>query len=100
MKKMIQAYCWLLAFLYTTPVLAALPSFASGGDITGDLESKGQTIVDTVTLISAIAGVIAIAGSGVYFSGGNSEKGKQFLVGGLIGIFVAGAVYSIAGLVG
>jgi hypothetical protein len=53
-----------------------------------------------VTLLAGIVGVVAIAGSAIYFSSGNSDKGKQFLTGGLVGIFIAGAVYGIAGVVG
>ena len=100
MKKRTVIYLGMLLVIYASPTLAALPTFAQGGDITGELESKGADIVDILSLISAIAGVAAIAGSGIYFSAGNNEKGKQFLTGGLIAIFIAGAVFSIAGLVG
>ncbi|MDH5485765.1 MAG: hypothetical protein OEY43_11070 [Gammaproteobacteria bacterium] len=93
--------------LMTTAILllsklahAELPSYAQGGDVSSQLEEKGLLITDTVTLLVGIIGVVAIAASGMYFSSGNSEKGKQFLSGGLIGIFIAGSVYGIAGLVG
>lgn len=93
-------------YLLTTAILllsklayADLPSYAQGGDVSSQLEEKGLLITDTVTLLAGIVGVVAIAASGMYFSSGNAEKGKQFLSGGLIGIFIAGAVYGIAGLV-
>lgn len=79
---------------------AELPSYAQGGNVSTQLEEKGLMITDTVTLLVGIVGVVAIAASGLYFSSGNAEKGKQFLSGGLIGIFIAGAVFGIAGLVG
>ena len=87
-------------FLFTRVAFAALPSFANGGDLSSQLESKGEAITDAVTLVAAIVGVVAIAGSAIYFSSGNADRGKQFLTGGLIGIFIAGAVYGIAGVVG
>jgi hypothetical protein len=86
--------------LLSKAVHAGLPSYAQGGDVSSQLEEKGLLITDTVTLLTGIVGVVAIGASGIYFSSGNSEKGKQFLFGGLIGIFIAGAVYGIAGLVG
>ncbi|PCH58885.1 MAG: hypothetical protein COC14_00200 [Burkholderiaceae bacterium] len=87
-------------FLFSRTVFAALPSYAQGGDVGSQLEEKGLLITDTVTLIAGIVGVVAIAGSAIYFSSGNSDKGKQFLVGGLVGIFISGAVYGIASVVG
>ena len=100
MKKLKQ---WLLTsaiLLVSRVAFADLPSYAQGGDVSSQLEEKGLLITDTVTLLVGIVGVVAIAASGLYFSGGNSEKGKQFMFGGLTGIFIAGTVYGIAGLVG
>lgn len=97
----------LLKYLFTAALLlisrilyGELPSYAQGGDVSSQLEEKGLLITDTITLLSAIVGVVAIAASGMYFSSGNAEKGKTYLFGGLIGIFIAGTVYGIAGLVG
>jgi hypothetical protein len=87
-------------FLFSKFAFAALPSYAQSGDVSSQLEEKGLLITDTVTLLAGIVGVVAIAGSAIYFSSGNSDKGKQFLTGGLVGIFIAGAVYGIAGVVG
>jgi hypothetical protein len=100
MKKIVKCLLTVELLLISRLLYAELPSYAQGGDVGSQLEEKGLLITDTVTLLAAIVGVVAIAASGVYFSSGNSEKGKQFLFGGLIGIFIAGAVYSIAGLVG
>ena len=100
MKKLKQ---WLLTtaiLLVSRAAFADLPSYAQGGDVSSQLEEKGLLITDTVTLLVGIVGVVAIAASGLYFSSGNSEKGKQFMFGGLTGIFIAGTVYGIAGLVG
>jgi hypothetical protein len=99
--KMIKNILFTLpVFLYSKFVLAALPSYAQSGDVSSQLEEKGLLITDTVTLLAGIVGVVAIAGSAIYFSSGNADKGKQFLTGGLVGIFIAGAVYGIAGVVG
>ncbi len=87
-------------FMYKMVYASNLPSYAQGGDLEGALETKGQAVTDIVTLLAAIVGVIAIGIAGMYFSAGDSDKGKQFLIGGLIGIFIAGAVYSIATLIG
>jgi len=99
--KMIQNTLLSLSLFFLSRVaFAALPSYAQSGDVSSQLEEKGLVITDTITLLAGIVGVVAIAGSAIYFSSGNSDKGKQFLTGGLIGIFIAGAVYGIAGMVG
>ncbi len=100
MKTIITSLLTAMAMLANRAVFAALPSYAQSGDVSSQLEEKGLLITDTVTLLVGIVGVVAIAVSGLYFSSGNSEKGKHFMVGGLTGIFIAGAVYGIAGLVG
>lgn len=99
--EMIKNVLLTLSLLLISKVaFAKLPTFASGGDLSSQLESKGQAVTDMITLVAAIVGVVAIAGSAIYFSSGNADRGKQFLVGGLIGIFIAGTVYGIAGVVG
>lgn len=99
--KMIQnVLLGLTLFFLNKVAFAALPSYAQSGDVSSQLEEKGLVITDTITLLAGIVGVVAIAGSAIYFSSGNSDKGKQFLTGGLIGIFIAGTVYGIAGMVG
>ena len=100
MKTLIKHLFTAALLLISRLLYAELPSYAQGGDVSSQLEEKGLLITDTITLLSAIVGVVAIAASGMYFSSGNSEKGKTYLFGGLIGIFIAGAVYGIAGLVG
>lgn len=99
MKMIKHALLILAVFLINKVAFAALPSYAQSGDVSAQLEEKGLLITDTITLLAGIVGVVAIAGSAIYFSSGNSDKGKQFLTGGLIGIFIAGTVYGIAGLV-
>ena len=100
MKHLKHTLCTVPLLLVYQIAYAKLPSFASGGDITGQIEEKGENIVDVVTLLAAVVGVIALGIAAVYIGTGNADKGKHFLVGGLGGIFLAGTIYGIAALVG
>lgn len=89
-----------LSFLYTGSLFAAsLPGFASGGDFSGDLENKAETITNAVIAVAVIAGIIGIVVGGIKYSSGNADSGKQWLVNSLIGLFLSGSVYGIAALV-
>jgi hypothetical protein len=75
-----------------------LPSYAAGTDVMAQATSTGKKITDLASLIVAIIAIICIIVSGVFFSQGNAETGKRYLVGSLIGLFVAGCAAGIAQL--
>ena len=88
------------SLLYTGALFAAnLPGYASGSDFTGDLETKAETITNAVIAVAVIAGIIGIVVGAIKYSTGSADSGKQWIVNSLIGLFISGSVYGIAGLI-
>jgi hypothetical protein len=85
----------------TLPVEALqMPNYANGGgNLTSDLQSKGKAVTDIISLIVAMLGIIGILVGAGYFTAGKRENGMQWVVGGIVGLIIAGSVYGIAGLV-
>lgn len=98
MKKILVVIACLAVFWMALPAEAALqiPSYAQGGDLKTVTESKGKKITEIVSLVVVIISIICIMIGGGYFSVGNGERGKQFVVGSVVGLILAGAAYSIA----
>lgn len=99
MKKYLLLGYFYCLFTVEKAIAAQLPSYASGGNLQGDLESKGQTITEILSLIGLILAIITIVIGGIKIGTGDAEGGKRLLIGGLIGIVIIGSVYGIAGLV-
>lgn len=74
-----------------------LPNYAQGGDLS-KIESTGRAITDTISLIVAILAIIGMLIGAGYYGVGNGEKGKTFLIGGVVALVIAGSVYGIAAL--
>lgn len=75
-----------------------MPGYAGGGDLKSDLESTGQNITEVASLAVAIIAIIGMTIGGGYFAFGNGDMGKRWLMGGGIGLFIAGSVAGIASL--
>lgn len=104
MKKLLAVLAFVaLGLAVTAPELAqattTLPNYAAGADVKSTLESKGKAITDIISLVIAIISIMAIMVGGGYFAAGNSERGKTFVIGGMIGILLTGLAYGIAALV-
>lgn len=86
-----------VVFCYSALSWAAnMPSYAGGGDIASDLESKGQAITELIVLVGMIVGIMGLAWGGVKFGSGNAQEGKTWIVNSLIGMVICGSIYGIA----
>lgn len=101
MKKWFLIVCVLFAAFAVIPVEAAttLPNYAQGGNLSSSIQSKGKAITDIISLIVAILSIIGMLIGAGYIGVGQGDKGKPILVGGILGIILAGSVYGIAALV-
>jgi hypothetical protein len=88
-----------LLLLAIAPVEAlTLPSYAQGGDLKSSLEQKGKAITDILALVATIISIMGMVVGGMKIGGGDPQGGKQWVIGGLIGLVVTGLVYGIASL--
>lgn len=76
-----------------------LPNYAQSGNLEGELQRKGQAVTDVITMIVAILAIIGILVGGGKIAVGDPQGGKQWLVGGIVALVIAGSVYGIAALV-
>ena len=76
-----------------------LPSYASGANVKADVEKKGKNITDVVLIVVGVVCMLGILVGAGYMGSGNSEKGKQVMLGGVAGIVIASLVFGIAKLV-
>lgn len=99
MKKFFTLFACVAAVLLVLPVEAAqLPNYAQGGNLSTTLQSKGKAITDVISMIVAILAIIGILIGGGYFAVGNGDRGKQWVVGGVVALVIAGSVYGIAAI--
>lgn len=75
-----------------------LPSYAQGEDLKTDLENKGKSVTNLISLIVAILAIIGMLVGAGWFASGNHDKGKQVFLGGVFGLILAGSVYGIAAI--
>lgn len=94
----------LLALLLTVePSLAGndsveLPSWANTGDLESELSSKGKEAASIISIIVAILAIVGMLVGAGFFAVGNQENGKKYLIGGIIGLIIAGSVFGIAAI--
>jgi hypothetical protein len=100
MKKALFAILCLAAVWFALPAEAAvtLPNYAQGSSLTATAQTKGKAVTDLISLIVAILAIIGMLVGAGYFAVGNGEKGKMFVVGGVIALLIAGGVYGIAAM--
>ncbi len=99
MKKLLLLFVCIAAVLLVLPVEAIqLPNYAAGGNVQSEVQTKGKAFTDLISMVVAILAIIGILIGAGYFGVGNGEKGKKFVVGGIIALILAGSVYGIAKL--
>ena len=99
MKKLFPLFACIVAVLFVLPAEAAqLPNYAQGGNLSTTLQSKGKAITDVISMIVAILAIIGILIGAGYFGVGNGDRGKQWVVGGVVALVIAGSVYGIAAI--
>ena len=100
MKKFLLVIACLAAMLLVLPAEATLtlPNYAQGGNVTQDVQTKGKAITDFVSMIVAILAIIGMLVGAGYYAVGTGEKGKMFVIGGLVALIISGSVYGIAAL--
>lgn len=76
-----------------------LPSYASGANVQAEVEKKGKNITDVVLIVVGIISMLGLLVGAGYMGAGNTEKGKQIMLGGVGGIVIASLVFGIAKLV-
>lgn len=93
----------LSAWIVLTPGAAhaefQLPNYASGANVDSELQSKGKKITSTIALVVGIIAILGMLIGAGYMGAGNADKGKQYLLGGVISIVLASVVFGIASLV-
>ncbi len=107
MKKLFLQLAFLMVIMFAQPVLLPdsaqaelkLPSYASGSNVKADVEKKGKNITDVVLIVVGVISMLGILVGAGYMGSGNSEKGKQVMLGGVAGIVIASLVFGIAKLV-
>ncbi len=107
MKKLFLQFTFLMGIMFAQPVLLPdsaqaelkLPSYASGTNVKADVEKKGKNITDVVLIVVGVISMLGILVGAGYMGSGNSEKGKQVMLGGVAGIVIASLVFGIAKLV-
>ncbi len=107
MKKLFLQFTFLMGIMFAQPVLLPdsaqaelkLPSYASGSNVKADVEKKGKNITDVVLIVVGVISMLGILVGAGYMGSGNSEKGKQVMLGGVAGIVIASLVFGIAKLV-
>lgn len=84
---------------HTAHAAQTLPSYMSGGDLGAEVESKGAAITKVVaTVVVILCGIGIFAGAGL-MGVGKQERGKEVLIGSVIGLIISGLTYSIVALV-
>jgi hypothetical protein len=75
---------------------AQAPDYASGGDVEGTLQDKGETITNWITLVVGILSVLGMLGGGAFAAIGQFDRAKQYVGGGILGLVIASIVYGVA----
>lgn len=85
----------------TVPADAAtqLPNYAQGGNLQSQVQSKGKTITEIISLIVVGLSIIGMLIGAGYIGVGKADTGKPIFIGGVVAILLAGSVYGIAQLV-
>ena len=100
-KHLVCAVLFLVSFFLIPAAYAALtlPNYASGGNLSSDLQSKGKAVTDIIAMVVAILAIMGILVGAGKIGTGKGEEGKQWVIGGIVALVIAGSVYGIASLV-
>jgi len=99
--KVAAALCRLLFsafFPLTAEAALQLPSYASGGNLQGDLTSTGQSITNILIAVTVMVGIGGIIWAGMAFASGDGETGKRRLWHAVIGLILAATATGIAAI--
>ena len=107
MKKLFLQLALVVGVLFMQPAILPndahaelkLPGYASGSNVKADIEKKGKNITDTVLVVVGVISMLGILVGAGFMGAGNTEKGKQVMLGGVSGIVIASLVFGIAKLV-
>ena len=105
MKHFLLAIACLVSFGMTAvlPVATAqaavtLPNYAAGGNVQVEIQNKGKKATDLVVMVVAIIAIIGMAVGAGNFAAARPEDGKKWVLGGIVGLVIAGSIYGIAAL--
>ena len=93
---------WLFLLLLASPPAWAalqLPNYAQGADLRVQLEERAHSITDVIALLVGILAIIGILIGAGYFATGQSERGRSYVTGSVIGLVLAACAYGIANLI-
>ncbi|HET9123238.1 MAG TPA: hypothetical protein VFN52_07060 [Acidiferrobacteraceae bacterium] len=76
-----------------------LPGYAQSAGLQSELEQKGHAITSVLSLVVAILSIFGIMIGAAHFALGNGERGRSFVVGGVVALVLASTAYAIVGLV-
>ncbi|HHS84374.1 MAG TPA: hypothetical protein ENK38_05530 [Gammaproteobacteria bacterium] len=103
MKQLILALLISFSFTLLTPTAAhaelKLPSYAAKGNVTSEIQSKGKNITNVISLVVGIISILGILVGTGFMGGGNPERGRVYMLGGVGGLIIASMVFGIAQLV-
>ena len=99
-KHLVYVVFILLAFLVLPVEALDLPNYAGagGGNLSADLQSKGKKITDIISMVVAILAIMGILVGAGKIGVGKGDEGKQWVIGGVTALVIAGSVYGIASL--
>lgn len=91
----------ILLFAAPLPVVARveLPVYAQSSGLHSELEHKGHEITRALSLLVAILSIIGILTGAGHFAVGNGERGRSYVLGGVIALLLATSVYAIVSLI-
>lgn len=76
-----------------------LPNYAADGeDLKTHVETKGKNVTKLLSLGVAIVSIIGMLIGAGYFGIAEAQKGRQWFLGGCIGLALGAMVYAIAAL--
>ncbi|MHB8254176.1 MAG: hypothetical protein ACYDEV_10875 [Acidiferrobacter sp.] len=93
---------FLLVAVFVSDVSSAamrLPNYAQGADLRVTLEERAHAITNVIALIVSILAIIGILIGAGYYTSGQGERGRSYVIGSVIGLVLAASAYGIAALV-
>lgn len=89
----------LFSTIRTASAQVTLPSYAQSGSLQSQLESKGHAVTQVLSLVVAILAIIGILVGAAHFAVGHGERGRSYVLGGIIALVLASTAYAIVALV-
>ena len=90
---------WISDGLRSAYARVVLPGYAQSSGLQTELEQKGHAITSVLSLLVAILSIVGILVGAGHFALGNGERGRSFVMGGVIALILASTAYAIVGLV-